>query len=102
MSCAGAGLSSSSPLAHSLAPAPLLTIKQGCTPMTRNDCEVRTFIDEQSYSLLRKLAEQRDRSLAETLRQALRTYLYGCLPELGQLQPVLARRKPSTPLEDSG
>jgi DNA-binding transcriptional regulator YdaS (Cro superfamily) len=72
------------------------------TMKTRNDCEVRTFIDEQSYSLLRKLAEQRDRSLAETLRQALKTYLYGCLPELGQLQPVLARHNPGPPLEDSG
>lgn len=65
----------------------------------KNDCEVKTLIDEQTYLHARKLAELREQTLSGVLRQAIRTYIYGCSLELNLLVPALSREKVGDPRE---
>jgi Ribbon-helix-helix protein, copG family len=46
------------------------------------DCEIRTYVTEETYSALVRLAERRDQALSDVMRQALRFYLFGCTLEL--------------------
>jgi hypothetical protein len=54
---------------------------------TRNDHEVKTYVDERTYLLACKLAAKCDRTLSDFLRHAIRFYTLGCSYELDSQSP---------------